>query len=468
MKWWMRLGMALLTTVLATGFARAEPARITAKEAAQIGVDAVVYGLPLVIMDTTRRVMTDVALPQTNGRAPINQFSNALKCPTAADRDFVRPNLDTLASSAWLDLSKEPIVVSVPNTNDRYYLMPLMDGWTDVFASIGKRTTGTGAGKYAIVGPHWNGDVPYDIGELRSPTDIVWILGQTQVNGPSDCTAVNQLQQQYKLTPLSAWGKPYTPPVGTIDSTIDTNTPPVDQVSKMDAATFFKTMAAAMKSNPPPPDRDTAVLAEIAKIGIVPGQDFDMSKVNPQIALGLEGSVKAALSMVRDTAGDLGKQVNGWTNPPQALGNYGTAYGLRAAVALVNLGAIVPADALYPTAFYDGSGHPLSGAFSYQLHFDQTKMPPVNAFWSVTMYNPQSFLVYNPLNRYNLASWMPLKYNFDGSLDIYIQKDSPGPDRESNWLPAPAGLFNLTMCLYWPGYDALDRDWYPPALVRQP
>ena len=146
--------------------------------------------------------------------------------------------------------SKEPIVVSAPNTNDRYYLMPLMDGWTDVFASIGKRTTGTGSGKYAIVGPHWNGDLPYDIGELRSPTDIVWILGQTQVNGPSDCTAVNQLQQQYKLTPLSAWGKPYTPPLGTIDSTIDTNTPPVDQVTKMDAATFFKTMAAAMKSNP--------------------------------------------------------------------------------------------------------------------------------------------------------------------------------------------------------------------------
>jgi hypothetical protein len=466
MKWYAHLSLLLMTMAVAANTAIAQSAELTEKDAAKIASDAVVYGLPLVMMDTTRRVMTNVATLQTNGRAPINQFGNVLKYPTAADKDVVRQNVDTLYSLGWLDLTKEPIILSVPDTNGRYYMMPIIDAWTNIFASVGKRTTGTAEGQFAIVGPHWSGPLPDGVAELRSPTDLVWILGRTQANGPADYQAVNAIQRQYKLVPLSAWGKPYTPPLGIVDSNADTTTPPIDQVSKMDAATFFKTMAAMMKSNPPP-ERDAPVIAEIAKIGIVPGQDFAMSKLDPQVARGLDGSVQKAIHMLQNTANDVGKHVNGWSILPKNLANFGTDYGIRAVIALIGLGANLPADAIYPTAFFDGEARPLAGAFNYLLHFDQGKTPPNNAFWSVSMYNAQSFFVENPLNRYNIAGWMPLKYNDDGSLDIYVQKKSPGADKESNWLPAPDGIFSVTMRIYWPTYDALDGNWYPPALVRE-
>src|SRR5271167_714250 len=197
----------------------------------------------------------------------------------------------------------------------------------------------------------------------------------------------------------------------------------------MDASTFFKIMAAMMKYNPPPA-RDAAALAEIARIGLIPGPDFAMTKLDPQVAQGLDGCVQKAIRLLRDGARDLGKQVNGWTIPPKDLANFGTDYGVRAVVALIGLGANLPADAIYPTAFYDGEGRPLAGSFNYLLHFDQGQMPPASAFWSVTIYNAESFFVDNPINRYNIAGWMPLKYNGDGSLDIYIQQKSPGADKE--------------------------------------
>jgi hypothetical protein len=439
--------------------------KLSEEEAQKIGVEAVAYGLPLVVMDLTKRVSTNVPGPQPNAHAPINQFGSMLEYPPASDHTIVRMNVDTLYSFAWLDLSKEPIVLSVPDTKGRYYMMPLLDAWTNVFASPGKRTTGTQAGNFAITGPGWTGKLPGGVRQIKAPTNTVWITGRTQTNGPGDYAAVHALQKQYKLTPLSAFGKPYTPPPGVVNPAMDTKTAPVDQVSKMDAATFFKTLSRLMAANPPPA-ADAPALALLAKIGVVPGQDFDPGKLDPAVAKGLEKSVQITLEKLQTAAKQLAKPVNGWQVPPMKVGQFGTDYGLRAVVALIGLGANIPADAIYPNAFTDAEVKPLTGANRYVVHFDKGQTPPANAFWSLTMYDAQSFFVENPINRYNISGWMPLKYNRDGSLDVYIQKDSPGKDKEANWLPAAAGDFSITMRVYWPKPAMLDGSWTPPPLKR--
>jgi hypothetical protein len=453
----------LITIVGAVPSLAGDQPKLSEEEACKLGVEAVIYGYPLVIVDVTKQVQTNVEEPNHTGSAPINQFSNFLKYPTAANKDVVRFNVDTLYSFAWLDLSKEPIVLSVPDTDDRYYLMPMLDAWSNVFASPGKRTTGTKAGNFAIVGPNWKGTLPEGVKEIKSPTNTAMIAGRTQANGPADYKAVNALQQHYKLTPLSSFGKPYDPPKGTVDPKIDLKTPPVEQVNSMSAETFFKRLAALMSSNPPPAS-NAPMLEKLAKIGIVPGQDFDMSKLDPAVAKGLERSVQSAVAKLAAAGKEVGTSVNGWRILPAKVGDFGTDYELRGIVALIGLGANILQDAVYPTTFVDGDGKPLNGGNRYVLHFDKGQLPPVNAFWSVTMYNAQSFFVENPLDRYNIAAWMPLKFNDDGSLDIDIQRDSPGKDKESNWLPAAQDDFNLTLRMYWPKEAAVDGTWKPPAV----
>lgn len=434
-------------------------------EAQKTGVEAVVYGLPLVIMDLTKDKITNVAKTEAFA-APINQFANVPQFPDASFKDVVRANVDTLYSSAFLDLSAEPIVLSVPDTHGRYYLMPMLDAWTNVFASPGKRTTGTKAGNFAITGPGWSGTLPKGVTEIKAPTNMVWIIGRTQTNGPADYPAVHKIQDGYKLTPLSAYGKAYAPPPGKVDPNFDMKTPPVDQLRKMSAETFFNRLATLLKSNPPPAS-DAPVLEKLKTIGVVPGEKFDPSKLDPAIAKGLEQSVSVAFDKLLAASKEVGAPVNGWRVPPMILGNYGSDYGARAVVALVGLGANLPQDAVYPSAYVDGESKSLDGANKYVIHFDKGATPPVKAFWSITMYNPESFFVANPLNRYAISSWMPLKKNPDGSLDIYVQHDSPGKAKESNWLPASDKDFNMTLRMYWPSDKApsiLDGSWKPPAV----
>jgi hypothetical protein len=439
--------------------------KLTADEARKIGVEAVVYGLPLVVMDTTMRVSTNVPGPQPNAHAPVNQFGNMSKYPSASDHTVVRMNIDTLYSWAWLDLSKEPMVLSLPDTHGRYYMMPMLDAWTNVFASPGTRTTGNGAGNFAVSGPGWTGSIPEGVKQIKSPTNIVWIIGRTQTNGPEDYAAVNALQAQYKLTPLSAFGKPNTPPPGVVDPAVNMKVGPGEQVAKMDSTTFFKTLARLTASNPPPAE-DAPVLAMLAKIGVIPGQDFDPSKLDPAVAKELEKSVQLAVEKLQAAGKKWGKPVNGWNVPPMNVGDFGTDYSFRAVVAFIGLGANLPADAVYPFAFVDGDDKPLNGANRYVVHFDKGQTPPANAFWSLTMYDAQGFPVENPINRYTISSWMPLKSNADGSLDVYIQKDSPGADAKSNWLPAPASEFTITMRVYWPKPAMLDGTWKPPPVKK--
>ena len=471
-KWMIWLLVSALAALGGCGDRKAkEQAEEAAKEKAALetGVEAVVYGLPLVIMDLTKAKATNVVKPE-GFAAPVNQFINVRSFPDASFKDVVRANVDTLYSSAFLDLAAEPIVLSVPETHGRYYLMPILDAWTNVFASPGKRTTGTKAGNFAITGPDWKGTLPPGVKELKSPTNMAWLLGRTQTNGPADYPAVHAIQDGFKLTPLSAFGKRYVAPQGKVDSDVDMKTPPVEQLQKMSAEVFFDRLAGLLKANPPPAS-EAPILEKLKAIGVVPGEKFEIAKLDPATVNGLEKSVEVALEKLQAASKESGAPVNGWRVPPMILGNYGSDYGVRAVVALIGLGANLPQDAVYPSAFVDADSKPFDGANRYVIHFDKGSTPPVDAFWSITAYGADSFFIANPINRYAISSWMPLKKNADGSIDIYVQRASPGKDKESNWLPAGDKAFNLTLRMYWPKEkppSILEGSWKPPAVTLAP
>jgi hypothetical protein len=439
--------------------------KLSEKEAAEIGVEAYIYGYPLVTMEYTRRVMTNVGIPKDN-HAPMGMFYNAKTYPDASFRDVTAPNADTLYSTAWLDLAKEPYVLSLPDEGDRYFLVPMLDAWTNVFQVPGKRTTGDKAQKYLISGPGWSGKVPAGVTEYKSPTNLVWILARTYCTGtPEDYKAVHALQAQYKLVPLSSYGQVTVPPPGKVDPTIDTKTPVRDQVNKLDAGAYFSLMASLMKGNPPAKE-DAPMVARMAKIGLVPGKDFDISKIDPAITKVLQDVPKLAVPKIAGHFKSAGKLANGWVFTTNA-GTYGTDYLQRATITYFGLGANRPQDAVYPTSEFDADGKPYSGANKYVMRFPKGQTPPVDGFWSVTMYNGDYFFVANPLNKYTVSPRNALKYNDDGSLDIYIQNESPGKDKEANWLPAPKEKFVLMMRLYWPKEKApsiIDGTWTPPPV----
>jgi len=444
----------------------AHEASIDEKEAEAIGTEAYIYGYPLVTMEMTRRVMTNVIEPEGSFGAPMGQFANLREYPTAAYRKVTAPNADTLYSIAWLDVSKEPYILSLPDEADRYFLMPMLSAWTDVFQVPGKRTTGTKAQTYAITGPNWVGKLPDGVTEYKSPTSLVWILGRTYCTGTAeDYKTVHTIQDKYTLTPLSAYGKPYTPPKGKINPAIDMETPTRDQVNRMDAGAYFKLMAELMKDNPPS-KADALIVEKMAKIGLKPGKDFDINTIDPAVAKGLERAPKAALEKIQMQFDKIGTRVNGW-EIFNKTGVYGTNYLDRTIITMIGLGANRPLDAVYPTSKMDAVGNPYSGSNKYVMHFNKGQLPPVNGFWSLTMYGSEFFFVENPLNRYSLSQRNEFKLNVDGSIDLYIQNESPGKDKEANWLPAPKGVFFLMLRLYWPKENdptILNGTWQPPAV----
>jgi hypothetical protein len=441
------------------------------QEALAIGTDAYIYGYPLVTMEMTRRVMTNVVTPEGT-RAPMGQFALLREYPTAAFREVTTPNADTLYSLAWLDLSREPYIFSIPDAQGRYYLMPLLDAWTTVFQSPGTRTTGTKAQRYAITGPRWSGTLPAGVTEYKSATNLVWILGRTYCTGtPEDYKKVHAFQDQLSLVPLSAYGKSYTPPRGHVDPNIDMKAPPRNQVNALDAGAYFKLMAELMKNNPPTA-ADAPIVAKMSRIGIVPGQDFDITKLDCMTAIALQKVPDLAQAKIKAGMPSIATSVNGW-NIMLRTGVYGTDYFDRAVITYFGLGANRPEDAVYPASVATADGKPYDGANKYVMHFDKGKLPPVRGFWSLTMYNADFFFVENPLNRYTLSQRNKLKFNRDGSIDLYLQAANPGPEKESNWLPAPQGKFNLMLRLYWPDETAptiLNGTWKPPAVqqVGQP
>jgi len=350
---------------------------------------------------------------------------------------------------------------------DRYFLLPMLDGWTEVFAVPGSRTTGGGAQAYAITGSGWSGSLPSGVKELKSPTNIVWLIGRIYCTGtPEDYAAVHKIQDQLKLVPLSYYGKPYTPPQGHVDPSIDMKTPVRDQVNAMDAVAYFTLLAQLMKENPPTA-ADAPKVARFAKIGLVPGKDFDASKLDADFVKHIP-RIGFDRIMLQLKVNDGIKKVNGWLFDADT-GNYGTDYLNRALVTAVGLGANRPQDAVYPMSPKDAHGKAYDGANNYVMRFPRGELPPVRGFWSVTMYDPQFFFVANPINRYSISPRQNLKSNPDGSVDLYIQNKSPGADKESNWLPAPTGKFQLMLRMYWPNENdpsILNGTWEPPAVQR--
>ena len=431
-----------------------------------LATDAYIFGYPLVTMEMTRRIFTNVPKPEGT-RAPMGQMIRLREYPNASFRDVTAPNADTLYTTAFFDVGKEPWVVSIPDMKDRYCLFPLLDGWTTVFQAPGKRTTGTKAQTYAITGPGWKGKLPSGVKEYKSPTNIVWLLGRIYCTGtPEDYAAVHKLQDEVKLVPLSSYGKPYTPPPHTVDPSIDMKTAVRDQVNKMDAKSYFTLLCELMKTNPPTA-ADAPQIAKFAKIGIVPGQDFDASKLKANFMKRIPG-VSVDRIMIQFKINKAIKNENGFAFTTKT-GIYGTDYLMRALITAIGLGANRPQDAVYPTSEKDAHGKAYNGANKYVMHFPKGKLPPTQGFWSLTMYDSSYFFVENPLNRYSISPRQNLKTNPDGSTDLYIQKDLPGKDKESNWLPAPSGDFILMLRMYWPSEkkpSIIDGTWTVPAVKK--
>ena len=438
---------------------------ITEAEAHAIAVDAYIYFYPLLSMDISRKTFTNVEPGKEFGKGPMNMFTNVPAYPSADFRGVVRSNFDTLYSIAWLDMTKEPAVITAPDTNGRYYLLPMLDMWTDVFASPGWRTTGTQAGNFLITPPGWNGTVPAGMSRITAPTPHVWVIGRTKTDGPPDYDAVHKIQAGYKVTMLSDWGKTPRPVEVTIDPSVDMKTPPKVQVDTMAAGKYFAYAAEVLKVEPPH-ITDEPILARMKKIGIERDKSFDISKLDPVVQKAVESAPQEAQRLMAWKLPTLARVANGWAMNTDTVGVYGNYYLKRAILAQQGLGANVVEDAIYPLNLGDESGKPLDGASKYTITFEKGAAPPVNAFWSITLYDQDGFQVGNVLNRFAVSSWMPFKYNTDGSLDLYFQNESPGKDMEANWLPAPKGPFNLTMRLYAPKSEVLVGKWNPPPVTR--
>ncbi len=439
-----------------------DPARIE-----KIATEAYTYLYPLVLMDVTRQQQTRTAATGDGQmRAPVNQFVHLRAFPPGDFKDVVRPNFDTLYSSAWLDLSKEPVLLSVGDTKGRYYLLPLYDMWTDIFAVPGSETLGPEGGTFAITAPGWRGKLPAGVERIEAPTSYVWIIGRVQTNGPSDYEFVHNVQQQFQLAPLSQWGKPKAvPPKLAIDPTVDPRMPPLVTLGQMPADAFFERAMHLMQLNPAH-IIDQPMLARMKMIGLIPGAQFSFARLSPDVQSTLKRVTADAYPRFARYSRSIGQYRQGWRVITTSIGSYGADYLQRALIALGGLGANRPDDAIYPRSDTDSDGQPLDGTNQYVLHFNAGEWPPMDAFWSLTAYDKDGFTVPNKINRYAIGDRDGLVANADGSLDLYLQFADPGPARAANWLPIAPGRVSLSLRLYLPKAQALSGQWPLPTIKR--
>jgi hypothetical protein len=428
-----------------------------------LGAEAYLYGYPLVMMETTR-------VHSAKYIGPENQLRLVRQFPNAKFKDVVRPNVDTLYTTAFISMKKGPWVFDMPANHKRYELMPFMDAWTNVFASPGTRTSDKQGATFLIVGPDWDGPVPKGMTLLKSPTDMVWLIGRTQTNGVADFSVVHELQNRLRLTKWEADSA--TPPAGTDShkrvlpdwqASTEPALAPVAQMKALGTAEFFNRLMQLMVSNPAAPE-DAPLLARLAQLDIQAGKAVHLSWYNL-----LSFSIGRWIAHQRVMKGLNTKPQDGsWSVPPLNLGRYGTDYNTRAAVAMVGLGANLPEDALYPNSVLDHQGQPLHGKHRYRLHFAADALPPVKAFWSITAYGADEFLIDNPAQRFALGDRDPLVFNADGSLDLWVQATPPiQKTSAANWLPVQMDApFLLNARLYWPEAKALNGDWKMPVLER--
>jgi hypothetical protein len=433
------------------------------KDKIMLGAEAYLYGYPLVMMETTR-------IQSAKYIGPENQLRMVRQFPNAHFKDVVRPNVDTLYTTAFISMKEGPWAFEMPANNKRYELMPFMDAWTNVFASPGTRTSGNQGGTYLLAGPEWNGQVPKGMTLLKSPTDMVWLIGRTQTNGTADFATVHELQNRLRLT---KWPQPPDSLSASTDSKRDAqpswqvrtepSLTPVAQMKALNTTEFFNRLMKLMVSNPPSPE-DAPLLARLAQLEIKPGQAVHLSGSNAlSFSLGRWIANQRVMKALNTKAQD-----GSWSYPPLNLGRYGTDYNTRAAVAMVGLGANLPEDAMYPNTVLDHQGQALNGKHRYRLHFAANALPPVKAFWSITAYGADEFLIDNPLQRFAIGDRDPLVFNADGSLDLWVQATPPSQkEAAANWLPVQMGApFLLNARLYWPEDKALNGQWKMPVVER--
>jgi hypothetical protein len=421
---------------------------------------AYIYSFPVYEMYRTRH--RSVSSSENPDGTDLNRFFHRRTLSDHRHRIVTAPNNDTLYSSAWLDLSLEPVVLSVPDTGGRYYSMAFMDFYTNNFACVGRRTTGTKAGDYVVTGPKWNAATPAGLPVIKSPTNAVWLLGRTLVDDEADLPNVHKIQDGFKLTALSEWTRS-GPAKGSLASSLSAPDP-------KDPWNYFKIVNLGLTENPPPAG-ESALMTEFGRIGVGPNQVFDPGRFSgDQRRIALE-ALEAASREIRGGLSQAGKAKQGWSYPPSHLGNYGQDYAFRAVIALIGLAALEPAEAVYMTSLTDKNGRTLTGENRYRLRFEKGAMPPVDAFWSLSMYelmpDQRSFFVDNPIHRYAIGDRTKgLKAGADGSIVIYIQHHSPGKDLESNWLPAPPGVFRLSFRAYQPKEPLLKGEYALPWVER--
>jgi hypothetical protein len=431
----------------------------------EIAKEAYIYGFPMI---ANYKAMYGFAIDRAGSqfKAPFNQIYNLQRTTTPADTAVITPNADTPYSMLELDLRAEPIVFCVPEVEKtRYYSVQIVDMYTFNFGYVGSRATGNGAGCYMVSGPAWKGEKPAGVAKIfPSETEFAFAIFRTQLLGPDDMPNVIKVQSGYKAQPLSQFLGEQAPPAAP-----EVQWPKfTDNAFKTDAFAFLNFLTQFTPTAP----QEVALRAKIAQIGIAPGEPYDYRKLPELDKLAQGLGIKHGFEEIQSKRLNLSPRVNGWS---EVVGfgdraSYNGDWLLRAADALAGIYGNDAVEALYPAAYVDGDGATLdAGKYRYTLTFPAGQYPPANAFWSVTMYDGKTqLLVANPINRYLINSPMlpELKTNADGSLTMYIQKDSPGADKEANWLPAPDGTFYLALRLYWPKPEALEGKWKPAPVVR--
>jgi len=426
-----------------------------------IAVEGYAYFYPLMVMEESRRQMTDGS---GGMRGPVNSLTHIRAYPGAQDRVVVRPNFDTLYSVAFIDVRAEPIVVHAPALADRFFMLPLYDMWTDAFASPGSRTSGAGEITFAVCTPEWRGDLPAGVVRIDAPTPVVWMIGRTQTNGPSDYAYVHAHQDAMQLMPLSAWPGP-APAIAVMnDPSISSDEPP-KVVAALSGADYFA-RAAALAGEYGTHATDFGQLARLERLGVRIGELFDASKQSKDVQAAIAAAPAGAAKLLMERMGSVGRMRNGWMVMADGIGVFGNAYVKRAIIARLGLGANSPEDAIYPLLETDADGNKLDGANDYVIHFDAGKLPPAAAFWSVTMYDAEGYQVGNDLNRFAIGDRDDIVFNADGSLDLWIQHERPADDRVANWLPAPTGPLAVTMRIYEPGPELFSGAWVPPPVRK--
>ena len=416
--------------------------------------DAYVYAFPLVLMDATRIFATNTEKVIT-GKAPVNQLMHGAALADAQFRSVVTPNVDTIYSQVWYDLSEEPMVYELPET-DRFCKVQVLDGWTNTAAVLDK------AGAYAITLSTWEGELPDGVTRIDVPTSMAWSITRTVLSGEEDLPNVRAIQEKMKLMPLSNYisGDTYEPPKGSYSE--ENNYVPVDKVLSMDPVTFFNKANELMVKNSPAA-ADGEMLERIAAVNVGPGMEFDTSVLTGDVAENWKTMLTEIRPKLVKEGQKFSKKLGQWNYFGEPIGDFHTEYAYRALVALAGLGANTVEVALYPKTEQDADGNALTGEKSYLLHFESCPQVLEGGFWSVTAYGDNDFLIDNPIDRYCINDRSGLKANDDGSIDVILSKDAP--EDTTNWLPTGDGGFHLYMRIYTPDMNTLET-WTAPVITE--